>query len=229
MKNYLLENKRFISILKGIVFVFFTILVWNLAAKHQLTDPFNKSFNLMICELCWATEAYLMVSNKDGRYTLGLSIVPILLSVLGAFPLVITLSIILIGIVNILVRVPKMQIRNYYGLFCFSLVNAVVPVTAINYMSRQYLEQTIILNVGILVTLYFLFYNLHFKSEMANPINIIFLILFAGLILANFTLIKAFILIILMLISYGGQIFMRKEKLDLSLLAFFAIAIIAFI
>ncbi|MDN4461748.1 hypothetical protein [Fructilactobacillus sanfranciscensis] len=229
MKNFLIAHKRTIQIIQGILFVFFSILVWNLAAKHHLFTSFDKSFNLMICEICWATEAYLMVNKQNGVYTLILSIIPILLSVTSEFPFILIISTILIGIVNILIRIPKMQIKNYYGLFCFSLTNAIIPVTAINYMSRQYLEQSTVLNVGILVTLYFLFYNLVFKDELADAINVICIICFSGLILANFPINKDILLIALVLLSYGIQIFMRQEKITWSLLSFFIISIIAFI
>lgn len=229
MRSYLEKNPKLIKLVQAVAFIFFSILIWNLAAKHSLLTPFNKSFGLMVCEICWATEAYLMITNQDGRYTLGLSLIPVLLAILGKFPLILIFSTILIGIVNILVRIPKMQIKNYYGLFCFSLTNAILPVTAINYLSRQYLEQTTVLNVGILVTLYFLFYNLAFKDELANHLNLICLLIFAGLILANFDLHKNILLIVLVLFSYGWQIFMRQEKLSWCLISFFIISIIAFI
>lgn len=229
MKNHLVSFQKLQLILKAICFIFFNIYIWNIAANNNLFQINSfKSILMLICEICWSISSICIMKEFNPIALISVNIIPIFLAIIGWFPITLIGAFVLIGIVNICLMIPNMNLKNYYGLFCFSIVNSVIPTSAINFLNHQYLDQNVVLNVGILCTLYFLFFNLTFHPELANLINIFFIIMFAGLVLANFPLIKDILLIALVLISYGAQIFSRQEKPLYCLISFIVISLIAF-
>ncbi|USS86525.1 hypothetical protein [Fructilactobacillus cliffordii] len=218
-----------ITIGSNVIYLLLTIIIWNLAANY----PFSifsgtKSFFFLASEICWALGTLTLLKRWDVRLTLTFNLLPLGFIALGHFPLLIFTATLFYGVVNILLRVPRVGINHSYGLLCFSLTNAVIPVATLNFLTSQYLERSTLLNIGILFTLYVLFFALRFTKELATQFNVLFIFLFAGLLLANFPVVKDAGLIAIVLVSYGAQIFTRNERFRYCFITFALVALLAF-
>ncbi|USS92834.1 hypothetical protein M8332_04170 [Fructilactobacillus ixorae] len=215
---------------ENLFYLILTIIVWNLAANRPSSSaPTFQTSCFLIMELAWAGSCLVFLRKWDVRLTIILTGSAVLLALLSRLPGILIWATMFYAVVSVALRVPRLALHNQYGLFCFALINAVIPAASLNLLTSQYLERSTLLNIGILLTLYFLFYALRFTNELAHPSNVLFIFWFAGLILANFPLLKDSLLIALVLLAYGGQIFLRNERQRICLLAFFVIALIAFI
>ncbi|EKK20249.1 hypothetical protein B808_214 [Fructilactobacillus florum 8D] len=213
----------------GISFVGANLLIWNLAAGSNWALSTNVTGHVMLInQLCWAIAGWIVLGKLDGRLSLIFNPIPVILAISSGFPIVLDCSFLLIAVVNIAVLMPKFQLHNYYGLICFCLVNAVLPITALNYLNNQYLDQHTILNAAILATLYFISFNLHFTNHLETRANLIAIILLAGLLLANYPIYKGVVAIAILLGSYGFQIFTNRESWILGFLLYLCLSLIIF-
>ncbi|USS87324.1 hypothetical protein M3M39_04165 [Fructilactobacillus hinvesii] len=218
-----------LKISTGIGYLIATLLIWNLAANSPRLRFGTKTGLIFIAiEVSWALGTLVLLTREDVRLTILFNALPVGLAFLDQLPLIISAATLFYGIVNVCLRVPRLGLIHFYGLICFSLANAVIPVATLNFLTSQYLERSTLLNIGILFTLYVLFYTLRFTPELATIFTLIFIILFAGLILANFPLEKDILLIAIVLLSLGSQIFMRQERFRWCFLTFVLVALLAF-
>ncbi|KID42061.1 hypothetical protein [Fructilactobacillus fructivorans] len=231
MKTFIENNQTAVKAVILFVFIILNTLIWLFASQVDLLSVHwtSRLVVLVISEFLWSASLLLFIIHYDPRINLLLNIIPVVLALITLFPILLTILFAILGITNIIVMIPKFKLENYYGLVCFSFLNSIAPVISFCYLDNQYLESSVLVNVGILFCLYCLFFVPFFHHRLESKLNFIFILIFAGFLLANFSIVKCIILIALVLISYGIQIFSEKETLENCLLSFIIIGLAAFI